>query len=65
MKLIRLRDDAILRRVLGRHHGRSRIALRTVLKCPRCKGLFRTTVDREEALVDALEEQFRAARSTR
>lgn len=46
MKLIRLRDDAILRRVLGRHHGRSRIALRTVLKCPRCKGLFRTTVDR-------------------
>ena len=46
MKMTRLRDDAALRRVLGRHRRRSRIVLKTVLKCPRCKSLFRTTVDR-------------------
>lgn len=46
MKLARLREDGALRRVLGHRHRRSRLQLRTVLKCSRCKGLFRTTVDR-------------------
>lgn len=47
MKFARLNEDAVLRRIFRHHPRRSTLRLRTVLKCPRCKARFRTTVDRD------------------